>query len=179
MKLEYTDTAFRADLYMRGMSELAPILRDAIDRVTALELEVRQALGDLALVQRQIDRLGQITEYAEGDPERTMRESASMGLLVRRQIKESYVYFIEAGDFIKIGVSRDPIIRLGQIRAGGGVAAPEGLSTANARLLAVEQGDRFEEKALHKRFAEHRHTGEWFAKNDRLIHYIKSIATPT
>lgn len=169
---------FQADMYMKAMAELAPILRDAMDRVQAVYDDARDAVVDLHMVQRQIDVLNEISSYGEADPAAAIHEAMTVDLLVYKQMRDSFVYFIEAEGFIKIGYSRDPIIRLGQIRRGQSVAAPEGISTSAARLLAVEQGDRSTEKSLHKRFAEHRVAGEWFEKNDRLAHYIKSIATP-
>lgn len=169
---------FQADMYMKVMEDLAPIIRDAIDQVEAVRSAAQDAMADLSMVKRQLDQLDRVVAAGTGNPAGSMRDAITIDLLVKKQMRGSFVYFIEAGAYIKIGVSRDPIIRLGQIRQGRGITAPEGLTTSHARLLAVEQGDRTSERTLHQRFSEHRVEGEWFEKNDRLTHYIKSLATP-
>lgn len=169
---------FQASMYMKVMDDLTPIIRDAIEQVEAIHAAAQGAMHDLCMVKRQLDQLDRVVTGGMGDTAGAMRDAITIDLLVKKQMRESFVYFIEAGDYIKIGVSRDPIIRLGQIRQGRGITAPEGLITSQARLLAVEQGDRNSEKTLHQRFAAHRARGEWFRKNDRLAHYIKSLAIP-
>lgn len=169
---------FRAEMYMRAMREFEPILRDAIENVDAARRMADSAIFDISMVKRQLDALGRIDPLEHSAPAEALRDAMNIEVIARLAEDAAYVYFIEAGNFIKIGYSRDPLIRLGQIRRGRATATPDGLDTSTARLLAIEQGDMFLEKSLHKRFAEHRVAGEWFEKNDRLAHYIKSIATP-
>jgi hypothetical protein len=65
------------------------------------------------------------------------------------------VYFVEAPgfDLVKIGFAKSVEKRMADLR----YAAPTGLA-----LLKTLPGGRREERALHKRFHEHRTHGEWF-----------------
>lgn len=77
----------------------------------------------------------------------------------------SYVYFIEAVGLerIKIGVSEDPVKRMGQLAA----SAPTQL-----RLLGAMPGDAATEKRLHERFAHLRFEREWFHGTAELKEFI-------
>jgi len=63
------------------------------------------------------------------------------------------VYFIRAGDTVKIGIAVDPKIRLGTLQ----VARPDKLE-----LLLVLPGGAKREAKLHARFADYALSGEWF-----------------
>ena len=178
MSNEFSLEQFRAELYMEAVKELRPLLESASAQMVTAHLATRDAMAALTDVERELKRLDILTDPVIGVPVAHLKQTLTIDDLVRRYESESFVYFIEAGEYIKIGYSRDPISRLSQIRKGGSAIAPEGLATGGARILAVEQGGMEQEKALHKRFAEYRAAGEWFAKNDRLAHYIKSLATP-
>ena len=82
-----------------------------------------------------------------------------------RKLKE-VVYFIgaEAGP-IKIGVSCDPAKRLRTLQTGHPVPL---------MLLAVVPGGVGVERALHRKFADLRVRGEWFARSPELIAEIDS-----
>lgn len=69
--------------------------------------------------------------------------------------EDSVVYVVEAVGLgmVKIGTTRDIEERLSDLR----YAAPTGL-----KLLMTMPGGLREERALHRRFAEHRSHGEWF-----------------
>lgn len=71
------------------------------------------------------------------------------------QTKQSGVYFIQQGNDgpIKIGYAADVEKRLATLQVGN----PTPLN-----LLGVHKGTMKTEKELHKRFAEHRLSGEWF-----------------
>jgi hypothetical protein len=78
----------------------------------------------------------------------------------------SRVYFISDGDAIKIGHS---------IGTKGRLA---GLQTANPkrlRLMGEIPGTCHDERALHKRFAHLRLTGEWFQATRQLVSYIEDV----
>jgi hypothetical protein len=67
-----------------------------------------------------------------------------------------FVYFIGCGDYVKIGFSRKPDVRI------------DTLSTANpvnVAVLAVFPGSRAHEAQIHHRFEEFRHRGEWFRRS--------------
>lgn len=73
------------------------------------------------------------------------------------------VYYIQFGDRIKIGTTRNLEARL--------AALP------HDEVLAVERGDRDIEKRRHLQFAESRVTprGEWFTRGERLMKHIASL----
>ena len=169
---------FRAELYMRALDELRPVLESATDDLITAHLAVREALGTLTRVRKEVERLDILTDQDTGAPMRHLMEAITVDALVQKFERETFVYLIEAGDYIKIGYSRDPISRLVQIRKGQGTKLPEGLDPSKARILTVELGTQSHEKWLHAKFADHRVAGEWFEKNERLTHYIQSIATP-
>lgn len=88
----------------------------------------------------------------------------------------SVVYFIKAGRRIKIGYSQSPEKRLAQIRGGHGCIIPMNLNTANAKIIATEDGGPERERELHKQFKHLQNAGEWFWAAPDLNDYIKSIS---
>lgn len=86
------------------------------------------------------------------------------------------VYFIRCGQFVKIGVSKNPHTRLKQVRkANGGFAFPAGLDIEKSRLIATELGSFQRERELHAKFSHLRHTGEWFTETPELTSYITAL----
>lgn len=84
------------------------------------------------------------------------------------------VYYIRCKPFVKIGVSKNPSLRLKQIRrGGGGFASPAGLDLTASELVGTELGSFTRERELHSKFAHLRHTGEWFAETPELTQYIE------
>jgi hypothetical protein len=80
-------------------------------------------------------------------------------------IKED-VYFIQKvdGGDIKIGISFDVRARLGSLATQAGM---------EMKLLGViPRAGRDTEKALHRRFSQHRLMGEWFRNNPELLFFI-------
>jgi hypothetical protein len=75
----------------------------------------------------------------------------------------SYVYFIAAGEFIKIGYSRSLRHRLHKLLTD--VPDPE--------LLWIEDGTVKQEKCFHRQFAHIRARGEWFHKTPELLAFIR------
>lgn len=71
------------------------------------------------------------------------------------------VYFAQAGPFVKIGYSADPVARSTTVTTNGTRPAdlPRG---ASAKLLGWLPGGRHEEAALHRLFAADHVAGEWF-----------------
>lgn len=70
---------------------------------------------------------------------------------------------------LKIGVTRDIGQRVAALQSG--CAEP-------IRVLAVvEQVGDLTERALHKRFAEHRQSGEWFAAAPELLAFAEELAS--
>ena len=72
------------------------------------------------------------------------------------------VYYLRAGDRIKIGTSANPRARLAQLNFD--------------EVLAFERGTRVLEQRRHRQFAEHRiGVGEWFDVNDNLLAHIDGL----
>jgi Meiotically Up-regulated Gene 113 (MUG113) protein len=86
-----------------------------------------------------------------------------------------YVYVATAGQYVKIGASRDVRKRLRDIERGGGNALmPEAARGHPVVLVATfETRDALElERALHDAFADLRDEGEWFRQDERLSAWI-------
>lgn len=76
--------------------------------------------------------------------------------LAERQLVEGrYVYFIAGGEFVKIGVAKDPHTRLKDIAT----TSPYPLT-----LLGFYPGTELDERVLHTRFRKGRAHREWFRK---------------
>lgn len=81
----------------------------------------------------------------------------------------SYVYLITDGDFLKVGISKDPVTRL------------KGLQTANARKLSLVQTSKRMsredaaqwEAQLHEKYKDSRVQGEWFSES--ILRSIKNV----
>ena len=100
---------------------------------------------------------------AEADEGGTM--SAAIADLFSGPAKESngdgpsaYVYFIGDGEFVKIGVARDPWHRLRDLQT----AHPKPLRLISGIPCEIERRAYHIESELHKRFAGKRASGEWF-----------------
>lgn len=76
------------------------------------------------------------------------------------------IYFIQCGEFVKIGrCERDPIRRLEKLQIGNPVTL---------RLIAViPEGGRMEESNWHNRFDSWRVRGEWFKLGRKIKAAIK------
>lgn len=79
-----------------------------------------------------------------------------------------FVYFIRWGEYMKIGTSINPERRLDQLfRFNSGTIGPPA-QFGYPELVACIPGNARDERQLHRRFAAHRTTGEWFLLNDEL-----------
>jgi hypothetical protein len=76
----------------------------------------------------------------------------------------SFVYFIDAGTLIKIGVTKNIERRFATLRTA---------SPVQITLIGFIAGTEQKEKELHERFSSCRSHGEWFIKNDDLMNHIK------
>jgi Meiotically Up-regulated Gene 113 (MUG113) protein len=76
------------------------------------------------------------------------------------------IYFIECGDFIKIGHSTRLALRRNGI---------QGDNPHSVRLLHVVRGTVTDEKMLHERFAHLRHRREWFHRHSELLAFIEKL----
>lgn len=75
------------------------------------------------------------------------------------------IYFVQNMDTgrVKIGLSDDPVRRLGALQTANG---------SELRLLRTMPGDEQVEAELHARFQHLRQRGEWFAPDDELLEFV-------
>lgn len=88
--------------------------------------------------------------------------------------KDSFVYFIQGGAYIKIGKANNPAARFSQLKLGG-VIMPDGVSHSEIKIVGIERGGQEREAELHRKFARARVAGEWFHSDRRLVGYIKAL----
>jgi hypothetical protein len=76
------------------------------------------------------------------------------------------VYFVQAGEHVKIGTSTRTEARLSQAQT---------MNALPVKLIGTVRGDRRLEKVLHKRFDHLRVQGEWFAASLELLAFIDGL----
>ena len=81
-------------------------------------------------------------------------------------MSDTYVYFIQAGPYIKVGTAKDVLSRLDQLKAG---------SPFPLTLLGAIPGNRRREIQIHERFKHLRTHGEWFLSCDEINDYIHEV----
>lgn len=77
---------------------------------------------------------------------------------------ETFIYFLRAGEFVKIGQSKNWKQRIDQMQVG---------SPYTIVPLLVILGDPCLEKALHARFRNAHFRGEWFHVGPTISAYVK------
>lgn len=77
---------------------------------------------------------------------------------------KTLVYFMRAGKYVKIGITKDIQRRLAQIQS----ACPLTIT-----IVWAEQANICYEEFLHAYFHEHREHGEWFLYTDRVARFVK------
>jgi hypothetical protein len=82
----------------------------------------------------------------------------------RPAIQDGLVYFIDGGDWVKIGFTRSERARIKKMSTDAPV---------ELKFLHAEPGTFKQEKLFHREFADLRTRGEWFRKDDRLLAFIK------
>lgn len=115
----------------------------------------------------------------EAEPEETKREITDRDCAVaraklaeieeRRVVRTRVVYFVQGvnGGPIKIGTAIDVAHRLSGLQNG---------SHVRLKVLATMDGGFSEERALHRRFAAHHVTGEWFEPAAPVLAFIDALA---
>lgn len=84
----------------------------------------------------------------------------------REPQKKKTIYFLKAGPFIKIGFTTgNPAWRIIGLQTG----CPYPIT-----LLATICGTARTERQLHRKFAKHRTTGEWFHEVDEILNFIRN-----
>jgi hypothetical protein len=93
-----------------------------------------------------------------------LNEAMDRGGTDRAVPRPGLVYFMQSGDFIKIGYTRSPAARVMKMRTD----CPMPIV-----LLHSEPGTFQQERFLHRQFAAHRTQGEWFRAAPELLEYIE------
>ena len=90
-------------------------------------------------------------------------------LIFNDEALAGYVYLIATKDFVKIGVSSNPKVRLATIKDQKG---------NDCKLIYILYFDtmvyaRVKERELHRKFDKYRHHGEWFTNTREVIEGLK------
>jgi len=83
--------------------------------------------------------------------------------------RQGYVYFLRAGNTVKIGFSRTPKQRLEKLRIDN--AFP-------VFICKLVKGSVATERSFHRRFVEYRIRGEWFDLRGSLAKYLERHIYP-
>lgn len=73
-----------------------------------------------------------------------------------------YVYLVRSGEFVKIGISVQPVRRAAQFLQGDRTLRPDGLTTRPLLVHSINS-TRHYEKYLHKELVAYRVIGEWYS----------------
>jgi hypothetical protein len=82
-----------------------------------------------------------------------------------------FIYYIQCGQFLKIGTSIDPEKRCDQLRRGGKALRPS-VWAGDPQLITYLPGNVFKERSLHHQFASKRDRGEWFVLDQELTEHV-------
>lgn len=74
-----------------------------------------------------------------------------------------WVYFLRAGDFVKIGYTTDLAGRLKRLQTG---------SPHELKLLMLQRGSKETERGFHRQFRPLQAHGEWFKLEGALLDYL-------
>jgi hypothetical protein len=118
------------------------------------QLTTKTCAGDAVNIPARGERLGRSHGYCNQSP------------VTSQFIGDFFmsIYFIRSGQYIKIGTSANPWIRLYEFQTGN----PEPLE-----MLGIAPGDRSFEIELQRLFEKYHHNNEWFFDNDHLRQFIK------
>jgi len=94
----------------------------------------------------------------ERERKRSYRTQGTSGTPIK-----GYVYFLQAGDSIKVGFSVNPWSRAKELQTGN---AEKGV------LLGTIKGTQYDEAAIHEKFSRFRLNGEWFRADPELLDYV-------
>lgn len=84
---------------------------------------------------------------------------ATSAVQYARPRSSGWIYFIQAGDFVKIGFATDVDKRLKALETG---------SPVDLVVLSTERGTMEDEAYYHRKFADLRARGEWFRYGDAI-----------
>ena len=88
----------------------------------------------------------------------------------RPVLSTGFLYFVQAGDAIKIGCTQNPKKRFAQMQTG----CPKKIV-----VLCALEGSAWLERFYHRKFAAHRLHGEWFDPHPDILAEIERLRTPS
>lgn len=74
-----------------------------------------------------------------------------------------YVYFLRVGDRVKVGFSRTPFTRVGELAVG---------MPRRPEVVVAVRGTRLDEGRMHQRLAAFRCSGEWFRATPEVMRIV-------
>lgn len=111
-------------------------------------------------------------ELRERDLDLLVKETPTTRLIFkkignRRHVhKDSRVYFVRCGDFIKVGVTKNAAARISSFRTG---------SPHEIELIGTIWGDNSTEKAIHGVLEDQWYRGEWFHYSAYLLRSLRCL----
>ncbi len=108
--------------------------------------------------------------YEFGSPHSTKESPPPTVKLPKHRRRAQFVYFIQNGNAVKIGVSHTPSKRMSDMSTH---------NHSSLKLLGVVSGGLKRERSLHKRFAKHHIKGEWFKLVPQIVDYIRKYRRKT
>lgn len=107
----------------------------------------------------------QVLERHRRDREQELTELGlkQVGGHVIAERQHPVVYFLRAGDLVKIGTTVDLVARM------------KAFNLPTLVVLATEPGYHARERELHQQFSDLRHEREWFRLEEPLVGYINGI----
>ena len=177
-RMPVADVVFRDDLYPRIETHPVTVQKYAEDLNVLPPIEVNQhkelivcfgnAFPDVCpptLATLHAGRIRQGVFYPAGS---VSRHYFKLQQDANRQSATPHVYFIRAGDAVKIGSAADISKRLETLQC----ANPVELHV----VRIIRHGGAHLERELHGRFRHHHLRGEWFRWCDEIVSYIAEIA---
>jgi hypothetical protein len=138
--------------------------------------------GKVTLTENSIDKrlryLQRQLAIEKGRPERTAEQAVEVRVEPRAELPRfvpnppppKTIYFIECGDFIKIGFTGYGI--------EGRLRKLEGQNPYPLKLLGTIPGDKKLEAQLHTRFEKWHHHGEWFKRVPEILEFVAAAWPP-
>lgn len=99
-------------------------------------------------------------------PKRAEKVAAAVSAFAQKQAekKQRFVYFLQCGERIKVGIAKDPMRRLRALQTG---------NATEFKLLAAVAGDESLERAIHVKFESAHVVGEWFVRRPDLEEFME------
>jgi hypothetical protein len=156
------------------------VCRDYFSHLTVEKFLRKVLAGEISLpiVRREGVRLEDLAAYidervaearSEMEDAQDNKRKADAGVAVAiADLPKGTIYFVQGGSYVKIGVTKGPLLRRLKNLA---TASPHKLSV----LATIENAPITYEATLHDRFAADRVNGEWFEYSDQIAKFIEDL----